>query len=400
MNISSVEIFLKSQNLDIREKGNNPRFVDQKCTPDVLSFIADCIVNLNKNDFNSKDIWNMKMFESYSQIIFGKPSSSSSSTKNEYDKFISQPLDLLSYAGILSKSKVSGKNSFKIKHVSILEYISLKDRNAFHFLNEYLLKFFNDSGFIKYIDMFFTDPTVDNFSTLKEKFERFVIVNSNLGAKGSSSGGLTEVRRMFPKAINPLALTRYSQGSVGGRLSKGIITYCDLNYNRVNFRDLDKAKNTARKERLEIEDTTKDYNKYLVVKAKKWVKDNHPQSEVNDGSYGQTSHAHHIFPQSEFPTISDYIENLIALTSGQHLDKAHPNGNTSKIDITYQFVCLKAKIKTIENALKKGITPYNKGNFLFVLNTGFKWLGSNDEVSSNLSYEEINKVIDIHYKTT
>ena len=44
---------------------------------------------------------------------------------------------------------------------------------------------------------------------------------------------------------------------------------------------------------------------------------------------------HHIFPQSEFAEIADYIENLIALTSGQHLQKAHPNGNTRIIDKQY-----------------------------------------------------------------
>lgn len=58
---------------------------------------------------------------------------------------------------------------------------------------------------------------------------------------------------------------------------------------------------------------------------------NNGRSEITDAmSIGQqATHMHHIFPKNEFPVIADYVENLIALTSGQHLQKAHPAGKNS-----------------------------------------------------------------------
>ena len=106
MNIDRIDDYFSNVNLDIRIKGNNPRFIDQKCTPDVLSFIADCIINLGKDRFIRDDIWNLEYFKKNAVLIFNKPSPSNSKVSNEYDKFISQPLDLLSYAGLLIKSKI------------------------------------------------------------------------------------------------------------------------------------------------------------------------------------------------------------------------------------------------------------------------------------------------------
>ena len=47
--------------------------------------------------------------------------------------------------------------------------------------------------------------------------------------------------------------------------------------------------------------------------------------------------------------VADYIENLIALTSGQHLQKAHPEGNTQVIDRDFQYLCLICKTESIKN---------------------------------------------------
>ena len=47
---------LQKQNLDIRDSGY--RYMDQKVTPDVLAFIADCIVNLpssTRENFTKND---------------------------------------------------------------------------------------------------------------------------------------------------------------------------------------------------------------------------------------------------------------------------------------------------------------------------------------------------------
>ncbi|MCL2520490.1 MAG: hypothetical protein FWE37_05760 [Spirochaetaceae bacterium] len=111
------------KNLDIRVKGNNPRFADQKCTPDVLCFIVESIVHLNKDVFTRDDIWSSKIFNDYTVLTFGKPKANNLNASNEYDKFISQPLDLLAYAGVISKDSKARPAIFTIIDNKVLEYI-------------------------------------------------------------------------------------------------------------------------------------------------------------------------------------------------------------------------------------------------------------------------------------
>ena len=116
---------------------------------------------------------------------------------------------------------------------------------------------------------------------------------------------------------------------------------------------------------------------------------NNGRSEITDAmSIGQqTTHMHHIFPKNEFPVIADYVENLIALTSGQHLQKAHPAGKTQIIDKDYQYLCLLNKTESIRRNLLEnfGEPLYDFFLFMFVLDTGlstdyFEALQENDFV--------------------
>ncbi|MDY4819311.1 MAG: hypothetical protein SO206_03535 [Bacilli bacterium] len=399
MNISRIDDYFSNTNLDIRVKGNNPRFIDQKCTPDVLSFIADCIINLDKDKFIRDDIWNLEYFKKNAVLIFNKPSPSNVKVSNEYDKFISQPLDLLSYAGILIKNKSGNKNEFKLNNdtLDILEYIAMRDRNAYFFLLSYLSKVLTDSNFMKHIDYFITYQSTEAYNLLKSKFEQFLIGNSNIGNRGSSNGGKVEARRIFSKVINIFAVANNSLGTERGHLSKSIITYQDLMYNEINFRDLGKLKNVSRKEEKEKRlSSPQKYNKFLIQKAMQWIRRHHHYSEVNDNMYGPTAEVHHIFPKKDFYEISGYIENLIALTAGQHKDKAHPKSNGNEIDLMYQCVCLRAKNKTIQKELQSGEpSQYSKHDFIYVINTGFK---KADFVPSNSTFEEIDDLICQYYK--
>ncbi|HJD61940.1 MAG TPA: hypothetical protein LFV90_07530 [Rickettsia endosymbiont of Columbicola hoogstraali] len=117
---------------------------------------------------------------------------------------------------------------------------------------------------------------------------------------------------------------------------------------------------------------------------------------MRDDLYGKTSHVHHIFPQSEFLPIAHSIENLIALTAGQHQDKAHPNGDTAVIVKIYQIICLLAKSKTIKASEQKGPSIYSRLNFIKVLNVGFKL--EEDKIDFNSNFEEINEKIYLFYK--
>ena len=82
---------------------------------------------------------------------------------------------------------------------------------------------------------------------------------------------------------------------------------------------------------------------------------------------------HHIFPSSDFPTIADYLENLIALTPTQHYSYAHPNNNTKYVDLDYQYLCLIEKTGTIRDNLlgrTEGPVIYDFNSYQTVLNTG------------------------------
>ncbi len=76
----SVKQHFNQIDLDIRKQAPvYSRFMDQKVTPDVLSFIADCVLNLLDGKdpgavFTTKDIWDFQYFQKNIVAIFGKPS--------------------------------------------------------------------------------------------------------------------------------------------------------------------------------------------------------------------------------------------------------------------------------------------------------------------------------------
>ena len=105
-----IDKLLNSKDYDLRKSGN-ARFMDQKCTPDAISFIADCIANLSLKTFTWNDIFESRYFIKNTQLIFNKPAPTNKHTSREYDKFIGQPLRMLNYAGILSSVKSGQKSS-------------------------------------------------------------------------------------------------------------------------------------------------------------------------------------------------------------------------------------------------------------------------------------------------
>ena len=53
--IIDIQRHLNQFNLDIRKSGE-ARFIDQKCTPDVVCFISDCLMNLEpQGEFTVQD---------------------------------------------------------------------------------------------------------------------------------------------------------------------------------------------------------------------------------------------------------------------------------------------------------------------------------------------------------
>lgn len=325
--------------------------MDQKCTPDVVSTIADCVINFVGNEKNKQftvsDIWESQYFIKNVKAIFNKPLATNPTTNCEYDKFIQQPLRMLAYANILNIVKIGNTNHYKIANFEILEYISLKDRNAFLFIYDYLEKVLNDSGIFKYFEEYkslYENGKLDSngFDELKSRFQKFIIGNTKIN-------GVVEVNRIYPKILNVFATQNNLPGTIGGFMSKHEFYYTDLMYNRKNWRDVKKDKNISRQE-SEIEydtlisESENPYNNYLIQKAMTAIRKLYTESEIKDQwGNGDATQIHHIFPKHKFPQLAHYLENLIKLTATQHYTKAHPNNKTKDICIDYQLVCLLAK---------------------------------------------------------
>jgi hypothetical protein len=389
--------------LDVRKTGD-ARFSDQKCTPDVLCIIADCVVNIRSGDplktFTVKDIWDSNYFNRHVKAVFNKPSAQNPTTKSEYDKFIQQPLRLLAYAGILTINKQGNTNHYAIGNEELLEYIALKDRNAYVFLCAYFIKVLGDSGMLRYFEEYkekYNNGKLKqiDFDSLKHRFQKFITGNTNIT-------GETEVNRIFPKILNVYACEFSLPGSAKGKMTTHPFSYSDLMYNRPNWRDGNKNKQTSRQEAIiessKLPEINVNWDNYLIQKAINNIKRWHQDSEVKDQwSNGEATQVHHIFPSSEFPLLAHYVENLIRLTPTQHNTKAHPSNNTRMVDRDYQSVCVISKSHSIENSIKTfGERFYKKSSFVYVVNTGLS-LDNVSELRPELTFNELrSKIIHLY----
>lgn len=288
--------FLNQYDYDIR-KSRNARWIDQKCSFDVLSIIADCIVEYVKDgnqEFTVADIWHSEYAVENVVGIFSKPNPKSES-KNEYDKYFGQPIKLLVYSKILNFRKVNNRYYYHVNNQNILEQIALKPYNALNFLHCYIIKVLKDSELYESFDNFFQSQTKESYYQLRKDFINFTIENTAINHE-------TECGRIFTKVINPLAFKFKKLGSIKGKISSKIITIDELQYNRFNWFD-----QYTGKEKFISRSLYKDYkfisfNNYQVNKAKKIVKNynskyNNSLSEVLQVSEQEkATQAHHIFP--------------------------------------------------------------------------------------------------------
>ncbi len=407
---SDLDEFINVHNYDIRLT-KNARWIDQKCTPDVITIISDCILEFleSKNvseienvEFTSMDIWRSEYAIENVLNIFKKPNPNAAIARNEYDKFFQQPMELLSYSGVLNKIKKGARNFYKVKSLEMLEYLALRERNCLHFLSKYIEKVLKDSEIFSSFSNFFVKQDKESFTYMKERFIEFTVSNTNINKR-------LEPSRIFTKVLNPLSYIYNKHGSEKGHMSKDIISYDMLMYNRDNFRDLysDKPKGMTRKEFAELHNINnkgnQQYFKYLVVKAKRIVRIynrdfNSSLSELyQENSRNEiATHMHHIFPEATFPKIAYYMENIIALTPTQHLNYAHPLNNTSMINRDYQYLCLIAKTDTIKHSYDFDLGVYDFYKFMIVLRTGLdeeKYLSI-----EHLDFDNVIKQINISYE--
>lgn len=372
--IQDIKNHFQNINLDVR-KTNDARWIDQKVTPDMLNALAETILShrkLNPNlPFTMRTIWDDPKFQELMTENFSKPDVDKKSARNEYDKVISQQLLALAYGKIISLNNEKG-NQFTLINdkIKILEYIASRERCAYEYLCIYITKVLEDSGlwssFEKFLDKSSNKKALStDFAILKNTFENFY-------KKYTPVQNTDEPRRIFTKVINPLACQRQALGTIKGRLSKRLITYSELLYNRENFRDVGKDKNLTREEYDALLKSAPSFDSE-IKKAKNMVRGRHGCSEVLDGSEITTStEIHHIFMAHERPNLAAHYENLINLSSNQHRNKAHPNSNFNIVDPVYQKICLLHKIHAIEVSEKSQDFFYSRNRFIEVINFGFE----------------------------
>jgi hypothetical protein len=379
--LEEISTHLKSKNFDVR-KSHFSRFTDQKCTPDVVSFIADCIGEFIKDkpdkEFEVSDIWKNEFTVENTIDIFNKPSPENDAAISEYNKFFGQPMRLLDYAGILDTTKDGVTYKYRCVQHEILDFISLKSANAFDFLFLYLQKVLEDSGFLKEIIQYKNNQNKDSLQNVKDKFTKFMQDNTPIKET-------LEPRRIFPKILNIFAVKWKMKGIERGYISKNEFYRSDLMYNRINWRD--EGEKNKRNTRTEAEALIEQFPKaadYEINKAKKLVVKIHGGvSEIQDEwANGEATQKHHIFTKSEYPEFAADAENLIILTPTQHYTKAHPGNNTNKIDKEYQKLMLMAKSHSIE----KNQSHYSKERFIEILNVGL-----NLKLKNNESFNTIRK---------
>lgn len=379
--------YLTGLNLDIRSS-HYSRFIDQKVTPDVLQFIADCILNFIGGDkdkeFTRTDIFKFSYFINNVVALFNKPSPTNPTTAREYDKFIGQPLRMLSFSGILQSTDVGRGYIYKVENYNLLRYIATNSYNASNFLYHYLKKVLEDSGFYENIERYKRlclsgKVTNNDLYELKRKYQQFI--RGHTGIRG-----VTEMNRMFPKLLNIIASKEGIPGIRSGRITGHPFYQQDLIYNEVNFRDIgNKVKGMSRQEAQEFMKQQEAVNKYHVARAKAIISNRYRDSEVRDRwAIGEATQVHHIFPESKYPQFSAYLENLIKLTPTQHYTKAHPSNHTNAVDRGYQVVCLLAKSDSIETSLSNKEGIYEKVKFVEVINYGYKM-----DIDNSTSFNDI-----------
>lgn len=357
---------------------NGARWYDQKVTYENLAAVASAVNALaNLRSITEFSRFDLESVASLNQTVvkeYGKPALSSKNAKNEYDKFISQNLNVLAFAGVLSSS--SGRTrKYYINQAETLADLAGNETECRKFLIEYLHWVLKNFGWWREFEKYtLSECSNDDLVALKSSFTTLLINTMGLGSRGASDPGI-EAGRIFQKVLNLLAFQYDVPGVARGRVMAAPPSKFDLTYNRPNWRDqaTSKPKNLTRKEYDQQREAAIGMQDSSNIKtaAMRKVRTYHKNvSEVLDSTGVKATHVHHIFPQSQFKELADVLENLIALTPGQHLGEAHPHGNTHKIDIVFQRTCLFRKLESIRASVDEGDGMYSYKKFAWVLHKG------------------------------
>ena len=399
MLIDKITSHLEQLDLDIR-KSHNARYFDQKTKSDVVELLARCILELIKNDsqkiFTNRDIWKMEIFENEANEYFNKPKPSDSGAGSEYNKFISQPVLLFLYSGLLSGKKEGTTWHYQCKNMDLLLYISKRPQFAGRFLAEYYEKIFRKSGLGQPLDNFLRKQDVNTLNQLKEDFYCLLYKYTPIGNKGAkgSQPGHTETNRIFNPTLNLICAKHRTKGTEKGRVADHVIRSDELQYNRLNFRDMWKEKEMPRKEAMMTElKRYEAYSRSQEAKAKHLIKQMYGDMPMYlDGLHtSPIMEVHHIIQRSQKPEFAGHVENLINLSPTQHKGQAHFSNNkvrTSQTNLEYQRRLLIANSFYIEKSLERNEVYYAKPQLIDLLKYGLEL-----DVEEECTFEDLRITI-------
>ena len=383
----NVQSLLSNQKLKLTKENSNPRPFDQKVTMDNLNTVSYLIDQIVKEDqiqtFTTRYIWKHNSSEEYVQM-YGKGSVFDKKKNAEWNKFFPQPMNFLTYFGVLSRDESKKTHKYKIKNKDLLEFIKSQPNRALKFLVYATKEFIEQNNLKNNLNSFFNSETINEFNKLRTNLENFVYNNTMIKRTNKH-----EPSRIYNKIINHIAYDLEKKGNYNGRMSEDVIQIEELQYNQKNWYDIisGKPKKTSRAEykkqyyaNLSEEegiDVSERIAKKNIVKKHGFISEYSGKDVANE--------THHIFMKSQFSKLRFLHENLIRITAGEHLENAHPLGNRLKVDEKFQVELLLAKLKSIvadENF-------YDFKTFIYILNTGLK-----AQLDENSSTEDIKIFLD------
>ena len=186
-----IVTFCDSHSYDLRVSGNG-RWIDQKCTPDVLWSISDFVIEYVDNvrdDFTVRDIWQSEYAKQTIADTYSKPGTDDRTAAHEYDKVFSQPLCMLDYAGVIEDISTTSRHRYRVRNRDVLEYIARNDLNALRFIQIYVEKVLRDSDLFPVFVEFFDTQDRAHFDAMKRRFilfyHEFSLIQHKLAIKQS-----------------------------------------------------------------------------------------------------------------------------------------------------------------------------------------------------------------------
>ena len=243
-----VKSFLSNKNLKLTKENSNPRPFDQKVTMDNLNTVAYLIDQIVKEDqkqnFTTTYIWKHNTSEEYVQM-YGKGSVFDKKKDAEWNKFFPQPMNFLTYFGVLSRDVSKTPHKYKINNKGLLEFIKSQPNRSLKFLVYATKEFIKQNNLTQVLDTFFNQETKNEFNKLRENLENFIYNNTMIERTNKH-----EPSRIYNKIINHIAYDLEKKGNYNGRMSEDIIQIEELQYNQKNWYDIlsGKPKKTSRAE--------------------------------------------------------------------------------------------------------------------------------------------------------